>query len=362
MIDGVPPETIRALSRGFNLAGWMDSSDSAPPNVTVLRALRKAGMTHVRLPIPAERLMRRFTPEDDVKTELRAVDHALKVLLGIGFHVSLDLHPGESFSGLHRDDAKAAVQSLQEAWGNLTQVMQRYPPELVLAELLNEPDIEPSRWQIEVDQLAQTVRQQLPLTTLVVGPTYWQRADSLHDFRPLSDRNVVYAIHFYDPMVFTHQGHWDPADPLSSIRELPFPIDARAAVVEEIRQRLAAAGKRRALEMLNNAIALSEKGDLIESQLRPAVTWQEQFARPLIVNEFGVLKDAAPMESRLRWLRSVVNFAERHCWGWTHWEYSQGFGLLDAKTGKPDAEALRALLPPPNVRERRGSTANKPAD
>jgi endoglucanase len=40
----------------------------------------------------------------------------------------------------------------------------------------------------------------------------------------------------------------------------------------------------------------------------------------------------------------VVGFAERHCWGWAHWEYAQGFGLLDAKTGQPDANVMRALL------------------
>jgi endoglucanase len=107
------------------------------------------------------------------------------------------------------------MQSLQEAWDHLARIIERHSPELVLAELFNEPDIDPARWQIEADRLAKFVRERLPRTTLVVGPTNWQRADSLPDFRPLSDPNVVYAIHFYDPMVFTHQGHWDAADPLS---------------------------------------------------------------------------------------------------------------------------------------------------
>jgi endoglucanase len=236
------------------------------------------------------------------------------------------------------------MSALQEAWTRLTPVISHYPPTLVLAELLNEPDIEPARWQMEADRLARFVRERLPRTTLVIGPTNWQRADSLPGFRPLKDPNIVYAVHFYDPMVFTHQGHWDAADPLSSIRGLPFPLRAEDSAVKEIRRDLIAEGRQRALEMLDNAIAQSATGDVIESQLQPAVNWQRQFHRPMIINEFGVLKGGAPDESRVRWLRAVVRFAEDNCWGWTHWEYDQGFGLLDARTGKPDAEVMRALL------------------
>jgi endoglucanase len=347
LTDAVPRETIKALSHGFNLAGWMDRPESIPPDAAVLRALRKAGMTHIRLPVPAERLMRQFTSESDLKDELRAVDRALTMLLSIGYHVSVDLHPNERFSSLHRNDPKASMESLQEAWGHLARIIERHSPELVLAELLNEPDIDPARWQTEADQLAKFVRQRLPRTTLIVGPTNWQRADSLPDFRPLSDPNVVYAIHFYDPMVFTHQGHWDPADPLSNIRGLPFPIRAEDAAVKNIRQQLIAGGKQRALEVLDNAIAQAEPGDVISGQLQPAVAWQRQFSRPLIINEFGVLKGGAPEADRVSWLRAVVKFADGHCWGWAHWEYAQGFGLLDAKTGKPDANVMRALLDRP---------------
>ena len=65
---------------------------------------------------------------------------------------------------------------------------------------------------------------------------------------------------------------------------------------------------------------------------------------PPIINEFGVLKAGAPVESRLRWLSSVATYAEQHCWGWAHWELEQGFGLVNDKTGKPDAGVLKALL------------------
>jgi endoglucanase len=290
--------------------------------------------------------MRQFSSASVVSAQLQAIDAALRQLLALGYYVSVDLHPGERFNRLHRDDSAASLEALQDAWGHLAPVLAGHPPELVLAELLNEPEIAPQRWQREAEALAGFVRLLLPRTTLVVGPTNWQRADALPEFQPLRDRNVVYAIHFYDPMAFTHQGHWDPAQPLSGIKGLPFPIRADDAAVTGLRQRLMAARQDKALVDLDGAIALSKDGDLIGRMFAPAVKWQRQFGRPLIVNEFGVLKAAAPPDSRARWLRGVVDAAERNCWGWAHWEFNQGFGLVDAGTGEPDPAVMRALLQP----------------
>ena len=347
LAETAPADRIKSLARGVNLAGWMNDPRSSAPNIAVLHTLHKHGMTHIRLPIPAERVMRRFASSRDLSRQLAIIDRALTELLAIGYSVSIDLHPGDSFGNLHKDSSEQSMEAMRDAWTNLAPILRRHAPASVFAELLNEPDVDARRWQVEVEQLAGFVRELLPQTTLIVGPTNWQRADSLPDFRPLNDPNVVYAIHFYDPMVFTHQGHWDPLEPLSSIRGLPFPIQRDSAIVKEIRQQLAAEGKQRALDELDKAIDEADKGDSVGLQLEPAVAWQKRYLRPLIINEFGVLKAEAPQESRARWLRSVTGFAEQHCWGWTHWELAQGFGLIDDKTGKPDPAVMRALFSQP---------------
>lgn len=303
-------------------------------------------MTHVRLPVSAELVMRAFSPEDVVRAQLIKVDAALTELTALGFHVSVDMHPSDRFGRLHRSEPRAALEALHDGWKNLAGVIRKHPTDLIFAELLNEPDISPDRWRSEVQDLAAFVRSLLPKTTLIVGPTNWQRADSLPEFQPLADQNVVYAIHVYDPMVFTHQGHWDPADPLSAIRGLPFPIRRDDPDVEAIRKDLAALGRERSLQELDRAIEQSAPGQYIARQLLPAVAWQEKYSRPLIINEFGVLKEAAPKDSRLRWIGSVVDSAEANCWGWTHWELNQGFGLVDPKTGSLDPDAIRVLMQP----------------
>ena len=297
-------------------------------------------MTHVRLPVPAEHIMSRFAPKAEQRTRLDAVDAAVARLISLGYHVSIDLHAGDPFNRLHREEPAAAVEALKDAWRELAQIVRRHPTERVFAELLNEPDLDAETWQREVEELALFVRGLLPRTTLIVGPVNWQRPDSLPGFRPLSDLNVVYAIHFYDPMVFTHQAHWDPKDPLHHITGLPYPLRADDPEVQNIRRRLLDDNKSAVLATLDRAIPDEGVGKWLE----PAAVWQMQFSRPIIVNEFGVLKAGAPRESRLRWLSSVVSYAQQHCWGWTHWELSQGFGLVDDTSGKPDAGVLKALL------------------
>ena len=343
--DGIPLTRLNALRRGFNLAGQLDTANAALMHQDILRTLRDRGMRHVRLPVPAERIMARFSGETVVANQLRDVERIAKELIALGFYVSIDLHPGDAFQKLHRSNAEQAMTSLKAAWASLATIIRRLPSEKVFAELLNEPDVDAQRWQSEVTELAAFVRARLPETTLIVGPVNWQRADSLANFQPLEDRNVVYAIHFYDPMAFTHQGHWNPADPLSNIKGLPFPVRRDDSVVRNLRAKLITEGKEQSLKELDAAIESSSVGDIVAEQLEPARQWQHDHRRPLLLNEFGVFKQHAPRASRINWIRSVARFAETNCWGWAYWELAQGFGLLNERRSLDD-DVVRALLNP----------------
>lgn len=339
----VPAARLQAMARGFNLAGQLDKEGAALMHPALLQKLHQLGMRTIRLPVPAEAVMPQFANAAAIERRLQDLNRVVRELTDLDYSVMVDLHPGAQFNALHRDKPAEAMTALKSAWGSLARVIGRFAPDRVLAELLNEPDVSVERWNVELPQLAAFVRRLLPDTTLIVGPVNWQRADSLPDFKPLDDLNVVYALHFYDPMAFTHQGHWDANDPLSDIKRLPFPVVKADDAVVALRLGLEAQQKTRALRELDAAIALSEGGDLIARQLDPAMKWQARYRRPLIINEFGVLRHHAPEASRVTWLRSVVSFAEANCMGWAHWEFAQGFGMLNEKR-ELDAGTVRALL------------------
>src|SRR3954470_15877858 len=90
----VPAGRISALARGFNADGWINGKQSSPSPGLLLQ-LREEDMTHVRLPVPAEPIMQRFTSQSDQKARLEAIDDAITTLVSLGYAVSIDLHPGE---------------------------------------------------------------------------------------------------------------------------------------------------------------------------------------------------------------------------------------------------------------------------
>ena len=171
----VPAETIAALAKGFNLAGWTDDPDMIAKVSKTLRDLRKSGMTHIRLPVPAENVMSIYSSAVDRGAQLAALDRALKDLTTMGFVVSVDVHPGDAFNQMHKKAPEVAMGQLQDAWRALAPVIARYPAKMVYAELLNEPDVSAEIWQTQAEQLARFVRELLPDTTIIVGPVNWQR-------------------------------------------------------------------------------------------------------------------------------------------------------------------------------------------
>jgi len=90
----------------------------------------------------------------------------------------------------------------------------------------------------------------------------------------------------------------------------------------------------------------------IEQQFAELAAWSRAHGASVILNEFGVLRFKSPRPSRLEWLRDVRETAEANRFGWAHWDYREGFGLLDG-SGRPDVELIDQLLPS----QRRASTS-----
>src|SRR5690606_22087408 len=100
------------------------------------------------------------------------------------------------------------------------------------------------------------IRAVVPAHTLVVGPSGPQRHEALAAMEPFADRNIVYAVHYYDPFIFTHQGmDWGGVgDPLPRIRGLPFPASKDSVEAQALLTELRAAGDTDAAQSLSRAL------------------------------------------------------------------------------------------------------------
>lgn len=334
------------LARGFNLTGWLDGKETRRPDPLALADLRRRGFTHIRLPVAAERLMEAFSAPADVVRDLAELDRAIDMLLAAGFAVSLDLHPGGWLGPLHVAQPDRALELIENLWRMLAGRYAARSPERLFFEVLNEPSVKPEIWKTQGPRLVDTIRAEAPRHTVVYGPANFQRIDALTEIAPLAQSNVVYAVHFYDPMVFTHQGLDWSDDPLRDLWGVPFPATLGDKKLTRLLGDLDVLGRGAAAARLRRELAEPWTDERVERAIAEAGAWSARHRRPVIVNEFGVLAAKAPVGDRLHWLHIVVRAAERHCLGWAHWDYADGFGFMRRLGAReiPDEPVLRALL------------------
>jgi endoglucanase len=215
------------MRRGFNLTGWIDHRVGAlprRPSQELLNKLAGLGFAHVRLPLTAELVMPEFATEDAINSTFAEVDDALMRLFASGFAVSIDVHSGAGFEALHKRDPEAGLRSLASLWRRLARRYAAQDPERLYFELLNEPAINSDLWRAQALSLITTIREFNPNRTIVYGAARFSRYDRLIAEVPLAADNIVYAVHYYDPMPFTHQGaNWSGSDPYRFYHDIPFP-------------------------------------------------------------------------------------------------------------------------------------------
>lgn len=334
------------LARGVNIPDLVPMRAARAPSRHTLEHLRARGMTHVRLPIYAERALPHFSDGATLSRTLDDLDRALDLLLGCGFAVSVDMHPGAGLPRLYRRDPQAAFKALLAGWLLLGARVRRRPPALVFAELLNEPPTTDAVWRAQAAALVDRLRDHLPDTTMIVGAAPYERVEALANWPALSDQNVVYAFHYYDPMAFTHQGEtWDASSPYAQMSGIPFPIDPKDPDIAKLRASLPGKLSPAAAKELEQTLSRPWTEAVIAQAFAPLAAWSRVHSVSVVLNEFGVLRFKTTPRDRAAWIEAVRRQAERHGFGWAHWEYGNGFGLLD-ENGRLDRQIVDALLPP----------------
>jgi endoglucanase len=343
---GVPPSRLAILARGFNLPGWLEGPTPRQPDLAVLASLNARGFTHIRLPVDAERLMEAFSTRGEVARQLADLDVAIEALTHLGYAVSIDMHPGDRFGDLQVAEPQRAFALLESLWRQLARRYAARSPERVFFEVLNEPRVSWTIWQEQGPRLAAAIRREAPLHTIIYGHPNYQRIDALAHVSPLADANVVYAAHFYDPMIFTHQGLDWSDDPLRYLQQVPFPARLEDPKVMRLIGELTRQGRDASVALVKTALQEPWTEDRIDAEVSRAATWAGRHRRPVIINEFGVLGWKTDPIDRARWLRAVRGAAERACIGWTHWDYADGFGFVRRVADReiPDETIVRALL------------------
>ena len=340
-----PPEvaaaTLAHLRRGVNISGWLQHGyENDPPRYAPdagdWQLIHALGLGHARLLMdPATLLNDRGLPKAEALARLRqAVDGAVKE--GLLVIATLQL-PEEMKASLAQAPQREALAG---TWRALASALRDIPPDQLVLEPLNEPGFDdPRASRALMQELVAALRSVVPKHTLLVSGHKYSGVDELVAMQPLSDHNLIYGFHFYQPFDFTHQGA-DWGDPVwATLRGFPYPsspelvaplLDSQPA---SLRDRLHWYGEER------------WNRERIGKTLGEAMAWGKRHDVNVLCSEFGALRKRSAPADRAAWLRDVRETLEAGGAGWTTWDYSGPFGIVSGPQGKRvvDAAAVEAL-------------------
>lgn len=312
------------FSRGVNLTGWFKSS--VPDQIQFSKYSKKdfeniksLGCDVIRLPINLHH-MTNGSPDYTVDPLFFSfLDQAVDWAESLHMYLIIDNHSTDDVASKNPN----LETILTKVWTQLA-VHYKNRSQYILYEVLNEPNgtLKTSAWG-KIQQAAITaIRTVDTMHTIVVGAAAYNSYKELALLPVYTDTNLLYTFHFYDPLIFTHQGAGWMNPSLVSLANVPFPYDA--ANMPSVPTDLAGTWVERTLNNYSNEGIVA----VIKSHIDKAVAFKRSRNVNIFCGEFGVYNPNCKDTDRVNWYNEVRKYLELNGIPWTIWDYQGGFGLF----------------------------------
>lgn len=302
------------------------------------QAFATAGFRHVRQPIEPSffGIDAESTAQPD-PAAVAALRSRILLAQTFGIRTIVDLHPGPAFkSKLFAETS--AQQAFVEFWENLAAQLADIG-DAIIFEPLNEPgpDSQGKWWPLQ-NRIIDAIRAVDGRRTIIASGVGYSSINDLLSQKPYRHGNIIYNVHFYSPMVFTHQGANWGSQRYKDIRGVPWPLQT-----DVIKNILGAHADMRSIAQNLYDTKVSGQDD-IDAAIGKLAEWAKQHHVKVMCNEFGVYrKGGVKPDDRVRYLRDVADALNRHGIDWSIWEFVGGFGIAADDDGALDHEILAAL-------------------
>lgn len=310
------------FNKGVNFGGWMSQCDYSKErldNFITERDFAQAaewGFDHVRIPVDYNILQN----EDGsvIADGYERLAAALANCRKNGLKLIIDLHKTAGFSFDTYSENESGFfenEKYQERFYLIWEEMsRRFGAEQDVAfELLNEVTDQEfiGAWNRIAKECIRRIRAIAPEVLILVG-SYWNNAaTTVKALDPPYDSRVIYNMHCYEPLVFTHQGaYW--TDRIDPEKRMKFEDSETSLQYFE--------------ELFSSAI---EKANAENTGL--------------YCGEYGVISFVTP-EDAVKWFRCINTVFKKYGIGRAVWNYKEmDFGLTDARLDGVRTELLNYL-------------------
>ena len=314
---------INGFNKGVNFGGWLSQCNYEKEHLDSFiteddfRIAASWGVDHVRVPFDyniIENTNGSFSEEGFVY-----IDMAIAASKKNGLNIILDLHKTAGFSFDYYNDSESGFfdsTDYQERFYRLwEEVARRYgsmTPQVAF-ELLNEVTDEKfiDAWNRIAKECIRRIRKIAPDILILVGSYHNNSADTVQFLDEPFDKNVIYNMHCYEPLKFTHQGAYWTTEIVPEER-IPF----------------------------EESVASSE---YFEKLFSTAIAKAEQFGSSLYCGEYGCIDVVTPNDT-IKWYKTINSVFEKHGIGRAAWNYkAMDFGLSDPRLDSVRLELLKLL-------------------
>ncbi len=341
-------ERPEAYQSGVNLGGWLSQYQKYDHNhfrtfITAadIQQIAGWGMDHVRLPVDYPVLEDDDQPFAYKESGFEYIENCLEWCRANGLKVILDLHkaPGFVFDNLGSSQLfqeKKLQDRFIELWIALAKRF--LGKDGLVFELLNEIVLPGGSqpWNALASRAIEAIRSVDTERLIMVGGNIFNSPAYLKELEIPDDSNLFYTVHFYHPLVFTHQkAPWVPwCKEYNQTVEYP----GRVQIPDEIAKKY---GRTFGLPDASTVMELN-KEDLRQA-LMPAVEYKARTGKAIYCGEYGAI-EVAPMDSRIRWHRDFVDLLKEYGFGRAVWSYKlMDFSLVDAAGKVVNQELVRVV-------------------
>lgn len=355
-------KAMKYLNKGLNITNWLEEDKTYFKgefkfDESDIKLMADNGIKSLRLPIDLDKYATNrdeFVADTTGKTELKFDDKNLFAVLDSfvewtgkhGMSFVIDYHEYDNSYNATSAANPNYTKMMANVWKHVAAHFASNDREDIFFELLNEPDmsngkVSSATWRVAAQEDIDSIRTVDTKHTIIFGDAEWYAIKHLAAGEKLNDDNVVYAIHTYEPFVFTHQGaDWSET---KTIKNLMFPYDKEKWSEYSADFGVISTGSTKTVKWVADAVKNYYKNASKEAILKlilPAKEWAVKNNVPVIINEFGAYRPASDKQSVLNYMAAMKDISDTLEIPLTHWGYTGGFALFESEGASPKGTKL----------------------